>query len=296
MKVLVPVDFSDITNVVLRTVKRIIEAHGGEVILFHAVSPAIYIPYPESISVDVIDVKILQEIEENKKKEALEKLKGFQEFLKPVRSRAIVEVGDPRDLVLEIEERENPDLVVIGSHRKGLVEKILIGSTAEKIVKHSLRPTLIIKGREPTFSKKVLIAYDFSKTAEKTLDFALKFLKPFKVKVEILHVEEPIDIPVVEKIGEAIYKKYREEKKKYMEKIKERFEKEGFEVNTVFLSGKDPSEEIVDYIQRDSDIELLVMGSRGLSGLKRIILGSTSTEVFGKVEVPILIFKEGGKE
>jgi len=132
LKVLVPVDFSDITNVVLRVVKKIISAHGGEVILFHTVSPAIYIPYPESLSIDVIDVKILQEIEESKKREAEERLRGFFDFLEPVHARVVVDVGDPRDLILEAEEKEKPDMVVIGSHKKGLVEKILIGSTTER--------------------------------------------------------------------------------------------------------------------------------------------------------------------
>lgn len=293
MKILVPVDFSDITNVVLRVVKNIAQAHKGEVVLFHAVSPAIYIPYPESLTVDVIDIKVLQEIEEKKRKEAEEKLRGLTEFLKPIPSKTLVEVGDPRDLILEAEERENPDLVVIGSHKKGLVEKILIGSTAEKVVKHSVKPVLVIKGSEPTFGKKVLIAYDFSKTAEKTVEFALKFLKPFKVRVEILHIEEPIELPIVEKIGEALYDRYREEKKKYLDKLKERFSLEGFDVSTSFLSEKDPAQAIVEHIKEDSDIELLVMGSRGLSGLKRILLGSTSTEVFKKVDIPILIYKEG---
>jgi len=295
LKILVPVDFSDITNVVLRVVRTIAKTHSGEVVLLNAVSPAIYIPYPSGLSVDVIDVKILQEIEENKKKEAEERLKGLLEFLKPLNTRIVVDVGDPRDLILDVEEKENPDLLVIGSHKKGLVEKILIGSTAEKIVKHCLKPILVIKGFEPTFTKKVLIAYDFSKTAEKTIDYALSFLKPFKVMVEILHIEEPIDIPLVERIGEAIYEKYKEEKRKYMERIKERFEEEGFEVTTNIVSGKDPADEIVRYIQRDEDIELLIMGSRGLSGLKRILLGSTSTEVFRKVEIPILIYKEGNQ-
>ncbi len=295
MKILVPVDFSEITNVVLRVVKRILKAHGGEVLLFHAVSPAIYIPYPESLSVDVIDVKILQEIEESKKKEAQEKLKGLADFLKPIETRLIVDIGDPRELILETEEKEKPDLVVIGSHKKGLVEKILIGSTAEKIVKHGIKPVMIIKGIEPTFSKKVLIAYDFSKTAEKTIDFTINFLKPFKVEVELLHIDEFIEIPVIERIGRAIHEKYREEKKKYIHILKNKFEEAGFTVKTSFSEAEDPAKEIVKRIREDNSIELVVMGSRGLSGLKRIILGSTSTKVFREVEVPILIYKEGSE-
>lgn len=293
MKVLVPVDFSEITNAVLRTVKTIVEAHGGEIVLFHTVSPAIYIPYPESLSVDVIDLNILQEIEETKKKEAEEKLKGLLDFLKPLKARFVVDVGDPRDLILEMEERENPDLVVIGSHKKGLIEKILIGSTAEKVVKHSTKPVLVIKGFEPTFRKKVLLAYDFSKTAERTVEFALSFLKPFDVEIKILHIDEPIDLPLVERIGKALYEKYREEKRKYLDKIRDKFEEAGFKVSSEFASGRDPAEEIVDHVHRDKDVELVIMGSKGLSGLKRILLGSTSTEVFRKVEIPILIYKEG---
>lgn len=296
MKILVPLDISDITNVVLRTVKRIAEAHGGEVILFHAVSPAIYIPYPESLSVDVIDVKVLQEIEERKKAEAEEKLHGFVEFMKPVDSRIVIEVGDPRDLVLDMEDREDPDLVVIGSHKKGLVEKILIGSTAEKIVKHSFRPILVIKGSEPSFEGTALIAYDFSKTAQKTLEFALKFLKPFGMKVELLHIDEPFDLPVVEKIGRAIYQRFREEKKKYLDGVKQRFEEMGISPEVTFIEGKDPAEGIVGRIQENGDVDILILGSRGLSGLKRIILGSTSTEVLKRVEIPILIYKDGMKE
>ena len=295
MRILVPLDISDIANVVLRVVKKIALAHRGEVVLFHAVSPAIYIPYPESLTVDVIDLKVMQEIEEKKREEAEEKLRGFVDFLKPVDARVVVEVGDPRDLILEMEDREDPDLVVMGSHKKGLVEKILIGSTTEKVVKHSFRPILVVKGSEPTFEGRVLIAYDFSKTSERTVEFALNFLKPFKVKVELLHIDEPFDVPVVERIGKAIYQRFREEKKKYMDSIRERFLEAGFEPEVTFVDNKDPAGGIVEIVSERQDVDLLIMGSRGLSGLKRIILGSTSTEVLRRVEVPILVYKDGLK-
>ncbi len=293
MEVFVPVDFSEITNASLRVAKSIAQAHNGEVVLFHAVSPSIYIPYPESLTVDVIDVKVLQEIEESKRKEAQEKLHALAKFLEPLPVKTLVDVGDPRDLILEMEERENPDLVLMGSHKKGLVEKILIGSTAEKVVKHGKKPMLVIKGSEPSFTREVLIAYDFSKTAEKTLEFSIRFLRPFRVKVNILHVDEPIEIPVVEKIGQALYERYRQEKEAYVEGIREKFVREGFEVSTSFVEGKQPSEEIVKFVKKNPNIELVIMGSKGLSGLKRVILGSTSTEVFRKVDIPILIYKEG---
>ncbi len=292
LKILVPVDFSDISNVLLRTAKKVAEAHKGEVVLFHAVSPAIYIPYPESVGVDVIDIQILKEIEESKKQEAEEKIKGFLDFLKPVPARYRVDVGDARDLILEIEEEENPDLMILGSHKKGLIEKILIGSTAEKVVKHAKKPVLVVKGEDPDLGGEIVIAYDFSKTAEKTLNFALDFFAPFLPKVHLLHIDEPLEIPVIEKIGKAIYKKYREEKKKHMTSVVDRIKSRGFDVEDHFLEGKDPAQEIVSFIEDHPSVSLLVMGSKGISGLKRILLGSTSTEVINRANIPILIYKD----
>ncbi len=291
MKVLVPVDLSEITNAAVRTAKRICETHGGEVILFHAVSPAVYIPHPEGA--DVLDVRVLQEIEEGKKGDALRRLEDLVELLSPVSSKVVVEVGDPRDLILEVEERERPDLIVIGSHRKGLVERILIGSTTEKVVKHSSSPVIVIKGFEPTFSKRVLVAYDFSQTAEKALDFALKLLKPFSLTFEVLHVEEPINIPLTKKLGRAVDERYKEEKRRYLEEVKRRIEREGARVEIKVKEGKKPAEGIVKRVEEDGDLEMVVMGNVGLSERRRTLLGETSREVFRRVDLPILIYKEG---
>jgi nucleotide-binding universal stress UspA family protein len=81
-----------------------------------------------------------------------------------------------------------------------------------------------------------------------------------------------------------------------MDRIRERFEQSGISPDVTFIEGKDPAEGIVERIRKNTDVDILIMGSRGLSGLRRIILGSTSTEVLKKVEIPILIYKDGVRE
>ncbi len=293
MKILVPVDFSDITNPLIRLAKSIAQVKDAEVILFHTVSPAFYIPYPESISVEIVDIKLLEEIEEKAKKEAEAKLEALTEALKPVKARYIVEIGDARESILDIEEKENIDLVIMASHRKGLVEKVLIGSIAEKIARHSLKPILILKGKEIEQPKNIVVAYDFSKTSEQALYFAINLFKEFKPHITLLHIEEDIDLPIVEEVKESVIKKYSEEKKKYLGDLAQRIASEGIEVSLVIKKDNNPAESIVNYVKENEQVDLLVVGSKGLSGLKRIILGSTSSEVFRKVEKPVLIYKEG---
>ncbi|GAB6065692.1 universal stress protein [Aquifex pyrophilus] len=291
MRLLVPVDFSDITNPLLRTVKRVKEKISSEIHLLHVIPPIVYLPYPETMGVSVIDIETLERIEEEKRREAEEKLHALKDFLGKESVYTHVELGDPADTILEYEDRIKPDLVFLGGHKKSLVEKILIGSTTEKVVKHGKVSDFVIKGSEVEFNKSVVIAYDFSETSQKAVEFSLKFLKPFGVNVKIIHVEEPFNLPVVDTLKKKFEEKFREEKKKLLQELKDRFEREGLKTEVIYTEGKNPVDEIAGYVNGDEEVELLIIGSKGLSGLKRIILGNTATKLLGKLNKPVLIYK-----
>jgi nucleotide-binding universal stress UspA family protein len=71
-----------------------------------------------------------------------------------------------------------------------------------------------------------------------------------------------------------------------LEKAKEK----GWKAELVVKKHSNTVDGIVGFV-REGDYDLLVMGSRGLSGLKRVLLGSTSSQVLRRVEVPVLIHK-----
>lgn len=293
MKLLVPVDFSEITNPLLKTVKLVAEKHNATVHLLHVISPVIYLPYPETLGVSVIDIEVIEEIEKEKKKEAEEQLKGLIDFLAPIKTEGHIEIGEAADVILEYEDKLNPDIVFLGSHKKGLIEKILIGSTTEKVVKHGKKSDFVIKGKEINFTGSVVIAYDFSETAQRAIDFALEFLKPFNVKIKLLHVNEPLELPIIQRLRERVHKEFSTEKIKILEEIEKRFKNLGKETEIIFREGENPVKEIVEVVNNAEDVELLIIGSRGLSGLKRIILGSTASKLLSKINKPIFVYKVG---
>ncbi|MCS7277708.1 MAG: universal stress protein [Aquificaceae bacterium] len=290
MKFLVPVDFTDITNPLIRLVKTLAQPHEAEITLLHTISPVLYLPYPESFGMSPLDLQILVELQEKKKEEAREKLRGLMEFLKPLKADILVEVGEPAEVILEKEA--SYDLLFLGSHKKGLVERILVGSTTEKVVKYSRKPIMVLKGKEPQSIQKVLFAYDFSEHARKAVDFAVRLLRPFKPYIFILHVEETIEIPVVEGIRDVLSEKYKEEKLKNLRELEGMLRAEGFQVEAYMVEDKSPTEGIKKFIQENPSLDLMVLGSRGLSGLKRVLLGSTSSELLRLVEIPMLIHRE----
>ncbi|SNZ14011.1 universal stress protein [Hydrogenobacter hydrogenophilus] len=289
MKFLVPVDFTEITNPLLRLVKILAQAHSAKVALLHVVSPVLYLPYPESFGMSVIDLELLSDLEKRKEEEAKERLSGLADFLKPIPVELMIDMGDPAELILEKEQ--SFDLIIMASHRKSLIEKILVGSTAEKVARYTKKPLLVLKGREVENFKKVVIAHDLSKYADLAFEFAIKLLKPFNPQTTILHVEETIELPVVANIKDVISERYREEKIKYLESLKEKARAEGFTTQVKVIEGKNPADAVLEYLKNNTDVDLIVMGNRGLSTLQRVLLGSTSSEVLKKAELPVLIHR-----
>ena len=289
-KVLVPVDFSDITDAVVKSAKFIGSKFKPKFYLLHVISPLVYVSMPESMVVDVIDAETIEEIEEIKRKNAENFLNNLAKEFEGFEVETVIEFGSPADVIVEKEEEYGVDLTILGGHEKGLVERILLGSTSEAVAKHSKRPVLVVKGHALEKLEKVLIAYDFSEAADAMLDFAVKFLKPFGTKVGIVHVEEEIDIPILKKLGLNLIPQIREKKGERLEKIKERFEGEGLTAEVYYIEEREPAEGILEILNSDS-FDMVMLADRGLSGLKRILMGSVSLEVLRKAHIPTFIYK-----
>jgi len=289
MKFLVPVDFTDITNPLLKIAKLLALKHNASVILLHAVSPVIYLPYPESFGVSPIDLSKLAELEAKGIETAKQRLEALRDFLAELPVDIVVGVGEPAEVILAKEEMA--DLIILGSHSKGLMERILVGSTSEKVARYCHKPLLVLKGKAPEGFKNVCLAHDLSKHAQSAFEFFLNLVPPEEDgRLTLLHVEETIELPMVDALTEGLTKKIEEEKINYLNSLLERAKEKGWKAELVVKKHSNTADGIVEFI-KEGDYDLLVMGSRGLSGLKRVLLGSTSSQVLRRAEVPILIHK-----
>jgi nucleotide-binding universal stress UspA family protein len=146
--------------------------------------------------------------------------------------------------------------------------------------------------------EKILVAIDGSEMSDKALEAALTIAGEQKAKVTLLHVGKDIVIPPY-MIGEGAYiaKKYDDEYNKALEKEAEELlnrakteaEAKNIKAETLYVKG-DPAREIVDHAQ-ENGCQLIVIGSRGLSGFKEMMLGSVSHKVSQLANCPVLIVK-----
>lgn len=157
-----------------------------------------------------------------------------------------------------------------------------------------------------TIYSKILVPYDGSKHAEKALNKAVNLAKLIKgSKIIILNVIEEILTPPLVfptrirhyKTGEdttlSTYFRDLQTDMRYkmintLEKIKQKYEN-SVKIRTVVLVGS-AEDKIVEYANRHN-VDLIVMGSKGLKGISRLLMGSVSRHVSEKVKCSVMIVR-----
>ncbi len=143
-----------------------------------------------------------------------------------------------------------------------------------------------------TFCSRIAVPYDHSELSKKALNMALTLAKQDKqIELEVLMVIQP-KVPITystiylaQDRNDSLRKEAQEIKKEIDQKLMSLPNR----TKTIILEGN-PAQIITEYV-RENDSDLVVMGSRGLSGIKEMFLGSVSHNVVQKVSCPVLIVK-----
>ncbi|GJM32870.1 MAG: hypothetical protein DHS20C18_18710 [Saprospiraceae bacterium] len=149
------------------------------------------------------------------------------------------------------------------------------------------------------FNPKILVPTDFSQTAKGAYLFALEFANNKQVSVNLIHLFHPEVDPAYPYLS-ANSKSFLETKKKLLRHFKTRDlppdlggETAAKNVNTVLQIGI-PAQEIVR-LSANPDIQLIIMGTTGESGLLNKLFGSVSTTVAQQAHCPVLLIPDGVK-
>jgi len=150
-KVLYPTDFSKLAETAKEYVKKLREANAKEVVILHVVHPLEFsLPqFDDPFALDVATIysnlpemeRIILQNHEKLLKKTEEEFKelGFQ-------TKTMMTVGDPKSEIVRVAEEEKVNVIVIGYHGKGIIERILeMGSTAKAVIKNAKCPVLVVK-------------------------------------------------------------------------------------------------------------------------------------------------------
>ncbi|ASI99275.1 universal stress protein [Thermococcus celer] len=271
-KILYPTDFSEVSLHALRTcVPGLISLGVKELHLVHVID----------ITIAEFEAFELEDIYRGKLEKLADELRGRGVNVNPV-----VRIGIPSMEIAEVAEEEDVDLIVIPSLGENIWRAMFVGSTASNLARATRKPVLLLKyrkkeeGFEPAVEcsemfRRPLIALDFSKCSIKII----KTAKKFEELVEEGILVHSVDYGRVEEVEHniALAKTNLEKSAKG---LKARL---GFEV----LVGS-ASQAIIG-MSLAKNATLIVIGKKGRSFLKDLLLGSTAERVIRDSKVPVLL-------
>lgn len=141
--------------------------------------------------------------------------------------------------------------------------------------------------------RSILVPVDFSDHSGKALEVAIGLAKQFAgAKVHLLHCY-PLNLGGVSPYGivipESFDRECRDAAAKQLDQWAEKVSSQGVEVSTT-VTARFPSEAIADQAG-ELGVDLIVMGTRGLTGLKHILLGSVAERTLRVAKCPVLTVK-----
>jgi nucleotide-binding universal stress UspA family protein len=205
--------------------------------------------------------------------------------------------GRAASAIVEEAKEFGADLVVVGHRGHGTIETMLLGSVSAEVVDHAPCPVLV--ARDGTVGT-IVLADDGSPSAV-TAAAALQALPlPRHTPVTVLSVTDT-NFPFSASASPVLYdhamssyvqslEEARADTKRIAEDGVQRLRDAGYRASPVVLEG-DPAHEIVEYAANHG-VGTLVLGTRGHTGLRRLLLGSVARNVLLHAPCSVLIVRE----
>ncbi|AIU69135.1 universal stress protein [Thermococcus eurythermalis] len=271
-RILYPTDFSDVSLHALRTcIPKLFEMGAKELYLLHVID----------LTVAELEAFELEEIYREKLEELAKELRE-----KGINAKAEVRVGIPSLEIAEASEEAGVDLVVTPSVGENVWRQMFLGSTASNLTRTTKKPVLLLKyvKKDDSFElavdcseifRRPLVALDFSKCSIKIVKTVRKFEELIEKGI-LLH---SVDYGKIDELEHNI-EIAKENLEKTAKGVKAEFERE-------VLVGAASQAIIGTALAKGAT--LIVIGKKGRSVLKDLILGSTAERVMRDSKAPVLL-------
>lgn len=217
--------------------------------------------------------------------------------------------GIPGAEILHAVEQHPTDLVVVGTKGLSGMKRFLLGSVSEWVLNESPCSVLVVRGRPRWTSRKakgmrVLFATDGSPDAQTAREFLHDLKLPRLSCITVLHVDGqwgnmsnqnmPTGQTGFGQLFEEIRRMHDQVCKNLITETRRNLRQRGVKVETLFAKGH-AAEEILNTAKRIHS-DLIVVGSKGLTGLRRFLLGSVAHKVACHASCSVMVVRTSGPD
>ncbi len=207
-----------------------------------------------------------------------------------------VRTGDPAPTIVAAAEEEPETIVVMATHGRGGIERWLIGSVADAVMRTATRPVLLVRPpeegteRAAVALRRLMVPLDGSDLAQTALPLAGELARALGATLVLVRVE-PWLASMVPAYGylpdlDRLDAEVEAAAVASLQEARGRLPAD-LDVETVVLRGS-PAAALVDYARGEGRIDLVVMSTHGAGGLRRLLVGSVADRVV-RAGVPTLL-------
>jgi len=305
-KILWASDGSKESEEALRYVALFASKYNSEIIGLNVIQPVnlVGLKVPSEVKKELFSIQTgLEKKEYERMNRSLEQLK-----LKDIKWDICVETGVPHEEILRVAEEEKVGLIVMGKRGLGLIDRMLIGSTALKVLRNSKVPVLAVKdgdGKGPVEIRRILVPIDIFEKLDSALNYAMDVAERINATIAVVYIlrldayayEIPSSVLAEDLMSvlEYLVRLSSDRLSKRVEeiKLKRAAVDKGvarLEISTEVIHGINPAVSLVDYAS-SNDIDLIVINTHGRKGAKRLFLGSVTEKVIQESPCPVLAIK-----
>lgn len=271
-RILIPTDFSKYSEEALKIAAQIAKNHNSEIILLHMLE----LPHQGSDAVG--GGKSIPEIMLYKDKaiENLEKLMDA-EYLKGIEVSEAIEFKKVYEGIIDASLKNKVDLIIMGSHGTSGFDELLVGSNAEKVVRHSKIPVLVIKKEIENFkTENFVFASDFSKETHKPFEKVIEYVKLFNSKLFLVMISTPNSFKTTHNA------------EKIMRNFVEKFELKNY--SSHIYNDTNIENGIINF-SNSVNADIIGICTHGRTGLAHFFNGSIGEELVNHASKPVITFR-----
>jgi len=211
--------------------------------------------------------------------------------------RAMVTIGTPEDEILRVAEEEGIDLITMATHRESLFARGVLGSVTDRVIRQSTVPVLTMRPENisetvPHKPDVILVPLDGSEVSESVIPIAMNIARKSGSQLVFARVTSK---PYQSAMNEAgiyyssplTYSQASTYADEYLEPFVEKAKSADIPTSMRTPMGN-PSLCLIE-MAGENENTLIVIGTRGQSGLKRLIVGSVTDKVIRTSGHPVLV-------
>jgi nucleotide-binding universal stress UspA family protein len=184
--------------------------------------------------------------------------------------------GETDAEIVTLAEELEAGLIAIGSRGLGGLRRALMGNVSDSVVRHAHCPVMVVRAEAVEFPTKILVATDRSREAKLAATTAADLAKSTNSELHVVHVG---------------FEQKRDEAQKELDEEVDMIRESGAQDIQAHLEFGMPDTAIVA-LAEELGAGVIAMGSRGLGGVRRALLGSISDSVVRHAHCPVLVVRQ----